>query len=77
MLSETMPLDLIIALGKATLPSPDFDGDGIVGISDFLLFAEVFGARVGQAGYDEKYDLDGNGEIGISDFLIFVESFGE
>ena len=75
--SETMPMDLNIALGKAIPPSPDFDGNGIVGISDFLLFAEAFGSREGQAQYDEKYDLDGNGEIGIPDFLIFVENFGK
>ena len=75
--AEVLPMDLNIALGKATPPSPDFDGNGVVGISDFLLFSEVFGSRVGQAQYDEKYDLDGNGVIGIPDFLIFVESFGE
>ena len=74
--AETMPLDLNIAL-RVAAPSPDFDGNGIVDIFDFLLFAEVFGARMGQAGYDEKYDLDGDGEIGIPDFLILVESFGE
>ena len=58
-------------------PSPDFDGNGVVGISDFLLFSEVFGSREGEAQYDAKYDLDGNGVIGIPDFLIFVESFGK
>ncbi len=75
--AETMPLDLNIALRVAVPPSPDFDGNGIVGISDFLLFAEVFGSRVGQAEYEEKYDLNGDGEIGIPDFLIFVENFGK
>ena len=74
--AEILPVDLNIALRVAVPPSSDFDGNGIVGISDFLLFAEAFGAREGQAQYDEKYDLDGNGEIGIPDFLIFVESFG-
>ena len=63
--------------GQPSVPSSDFDGNGIVGISDFLLFTEVFGSRAGQAEYDEKYDLDGDGEIGIPDFLIFMESFGE
>ena len=58
-------------------PSPDFDGNGTVDISDFLLFVDVFGSRRGQAQYDAKYDLDGNEEIGTGDFLIFVDSFGK
>ena len=58
-------------------PSPDFDSDGVVGFTDFLLFAGVFGSREGQESYDAKYDLDGNGEIGFSDFLIFVDNFGK
>ena len=55
----------------------DFDGDGAVGISDFLLFASHFGSAVGQANYDARYDLDGDGQIGIGDFLIFVQDFGQ
>ena len=55
----------------------DFDGDGTVGISDFLLFASHFGSAVGQANYDARYDLDGDGQIGIGDFLIFVQDFGQ
>ena len=61
---------------SATAPTPDFDGDGIVGVPDFLLFVDHFGLTQGDAGYDARYDLDGNGSIGISDFLIFVNSFG-
>ncbi|MCY3869947.1 MAG: Ig-like domain-containing protein, partial [Gemmatimonadetes bacterium] len=61
----------------ARSPTPDFDGNGTVGISDFLLFVDVFGTQVGQAGYESKYDLDGNGVIGIPDFLIFTDSFGK
>ena len=75
--AEVLPMDLNIALGKATPPSPDFDGNGIVDSSDYALFYPAFGSRVGQAEYDAKYDLDGNGVIGIPDFLIFVESFGK
>ena len=75
--AEVLPVDLNIALGKAIPLSSDFDGNGIVDSFDYALFYNAFGARVGQAGYEEKYDLDGDGEIGISDFLIFVESFGK
>ncbi len=55
----------------------DFDADGTIGLSDFLLFAHAFGLSQGDAGFDARFDLDGNGTIGLSDFLIFVESFGQ
>ena len=55
----------------------DFDGDGTVGISDFLLFASHFGSAVGDANYDTRYDLDGDGQIGVGDFLIFTQDFGQ
>ena len=54
----------------------DFDGDGTVGISDFLQFVEQFGFSQDDAGYEARFDLDGDGVIGIGDFLIFVNNFG-
>ena len=74
--SETITLTARVSLEVSTGPSPDFDGNGTVGISDFLQFVNHFGTSRGGAGYDAKYDLDGNDAIGISDFLIFVNSFG-
>ena len=56
--------------------SSDFDGDGMVGTADFLLFAYHFGSSLGDGTYQAKYDLDGNGVIGLSDVLIFVNNFG-
>ena len=58
-------------------PTSDFDGNGVVDVSDFLLFVNQFGLSQGTAGYDARFDLDGNGSIGISDFLIFVNAFGK
>ena len=58
-------------------PIPDFDGDGVVGVSDFLQFVEQFGLSQGDAGYDARFDLDGNDTIGIDDFLIFSKHFGK
>ena len=54
----------------------DFDGDGTVGFSDFLLFAGKFGLSQGEEDYDALFDLDGNGAIGFSDFVIFAGAFG-
>ena len=57
--------------------SPDFDGDGTVGFSDFVQFASRFGEQQGDAGFDSRFDLDGDGAIGFSDFLIFARNFGK
>ncbi len=68
----------VLAKGvTTTVPCPDFDGDGTVGLPDFLQFVNHFGTSRGGAGYDTRYDLDGNGAIGISDFLQFVNNFGK
>ncbi len=72
---KTVEVKLIGA--DVSFKSPDFDGNGVVGIADFLLFVNHFGLSEGDAGFDAKYDLDGNGIVGISDFLIFVEGFGK
>ena len=74
---ETVSLTARVELQAGSVtPSSDFDGDGSVSISDFLLFVNHFGLSRGDAGYDAKYDLDSNDGIGISDFLIFVNDFG-
>ena len=67
----------ITPLTPTSAPTPDFDGDGIVGIPDFLLFVDHFGLTQSDAGYDARYDLDENGTIGVGDFLIFVDAFGK
>ena len=75
--SETGMLTARVELQVSTAPCPDFDGDGTIGIGDFLIFVDVFGSRQGDEKYEARYDLDGNGEIGISDFLIFIQDFGK
>ena len=77
---NVVALAVLVCMGYAsanTTRSADFDGDGVVGIPDFLLFVEQFGSSRGDGTYQAKYDLDGNGVIGIPDFLIFVDSFGK
>ena len=58
-------------------PTPDFDGDGVVGFADFLLFVAQFGLSEDDEGYDVWFDLDGDGIIGFGDFLIFANAFGK
>ncbi len=59
------------------VPSPDFDGDGTVGFSDFVQFAGVFGSTPDDPMYQAKYDLDRDGTIGFPDFVIFARDFGK
>ena len=58
-------------------PTADFDGDGMVGFSDFLAFAGQFGAQRGDGTYQAKYDLSSDGNIDFADFLLFVNSYGQ
>ena len=74
--SEAVALSLSVALQVAAPPSPDFDGSGLVGFPDFVLFAGAFGYREGDEKYGGKYDLDRDGGIGFDDFEIFARSFG-
>ena len=73
---ESVEVKLISGTG-VSVANLDFDGDGAVGFTDFLLFTGKFGLSEGDAGFDAKYDLDGNGVVGFSDFLIFTQGFGK
>ena len=54
-----------------TLGTGDFDGNGRVDFTDFLLFAQAFGTN------DVTFDLTGDGTVGFEDFLIFAAAFGK
>ena len=49
----------------------DLDGDGVVGITDFLELLAAWGPNQGHPA-----DLDGDGTVGITDFLILLGSWG-
>ena len=74
---ELTTTNVITLNTTGTKPSPDFDGDGVVGIPDFLLFVDKFGLSQSDEEYEARFDLDGDGIIGIGDFLIFVDAFGK
>ena len=57
--------------------SADFDDDGQVTFSDFLLFAGAFGKQQDETGYASPFDLSPNGVVDFNDFLIFAEGFGK
>ena len=62
-------------LPGAVPKTSDFNGDGITDFSDFLLFAQHFGARRGEAEFDTGYDLNIDGAVTFWDFLLFADSF--
>lgn len=65
--------------GSIRVQSPtvgDFDGDGRVDFSDFLLFANHFGTSSADFGFDPRFDIDGSGQVGFEDFLVFASQFG-
>ncbi len=69
---------LVIRHAQTTVTvNADFDGDGDVGFSDFLLFVDAFGTSEGVPGYNAAADLDGDGAVAFSDFLIFANAFGK
>ena len=57
-------------------PTVDFDEDGEVGFSDFILFARGFGKTDQDAGFDARLDLNDNGEVDFQDFILFAQQFG-
>lgn len=73
---DPIQLRMSFSKEKPSLPG-DFDGDGIVNTSDFLIFVAAFGASRGEAAFDGELDLVPDGIIGIADFLAFIDQFGK
>ena len=54
------------ANGDETASLPDFDGDGTIGLGDFVKFAAKFGLSQDDVGYDAQFDLNDDAEVGFS-----------
>lgn len=76
------PLPILRFIRTGTPPTPvvvltaDFDNNGAVDFPDFIAFAQQFGKRSGDAGFDAVFDLDNNGAVDFSDFITFAQQFG-
>ncbi len=57
--------------GATPPPCGDTDGDGVVGIADFLAVLAAWGPCPGC-----REDLTGDGVVGIADFLLVLSSWG-
>lgn len=72
----TYQLQRVTVQGDTDASSSDFDQDGQVGFSDFILFVTFFGAQQTDPNYQARYDLDKSGYIGFTDFILFASVFG-
>ena len=54
----------------------DFDNDGVVGFTDFLIFLRSFGSQAGDQNHNPQTDFDGNGATNFSDFTSFSTHYG-
>src|SRR3972149_5326677 len=66
-------------LGLRVLVPGDFDGDGDVDLSDFLIFQQCFGGSnhppAPTCPGGASADLGGDGDVDLADFLIFQQNF--
>lgn len=51
--------------------------DSKVDLSDFFLFADVFGASATSANWNPAADFSGDGVVNLTDFFLFADDFGK
>jgi hypothetical protein len=56
---------------------PDYDGNGVVGLSDFNRMRLQFGKRSSDPAFDPNVDHNGDGVIGLPDFNVLRTYFGK
>jgi hypothetical protein len=61
----------------ASLGGSDYNSDGIVGYTDFILFASAFGSTSASAGFVSNFDLNGDGVVNNADFILFAVAFNQ
>jgi hypothetical protein len=55
----------------------DIDGDGVVDLTDFTLFAAAYNTSLGDPGYEPAADMDGDGVIDLTDFTLFAAVYNQ
>jgi subtilisin family serine protease len=73
---EFLPAPIVLQFATQISGPGDFDGDGRVQFSDFILFAGRYGMSRDDAGFEAKFDMDGSGRIGFEDFILFAGAYG-
>ncbi|TWU58011.1 endo-1,4-beta-xylanase [Rubripirellula reticaptiva] len=55
----------------------DVDGDGIVGVTDFIQFRNSYAKSPGQNGYNAGFSYDLDGLIGVAEYIRFRSTYGK
>ncbi|MEM2111557.1 MAG: dockerin type I domain-containing protein [Candidatus Bathyarchaeia archaeon] len=64
-----------VIIGVGLEKSSDFNGDGIVNISDVNIFARAWLSRAGSPYYNYRCDFNNDGVVNITDSMIFMSSW--
>ena len=67
---NTVPGEQFLTISVAACPG-DVDGDGTVGVTDFLALLAAWGPNPGHPA-----DLNGDGEVSVLDFLALLANWG-
>ena len=72
--TDDLSVNRVIHITEQPLAAPltkscDFNADGRLDFSDFLIFANAFGSA------DSRFDLDADGRVGFGDFLHFARIY--
>ena len=72
--TDDLSVNRVIHITEQPLAAPltkscDFNADGQIDFSDFLIFANAFGSA------DSRFDLDADGRVGFGDFLHFARIY--
>ena len=54
-----------------------FGTDNTVSFDDFFIFADNFGLKLGDEGYEPAFDLHPNSRVDFNDFFVFADNFGK
>lgn len=55
----------------------DGNGDGVIGLDDFLLLAASYETNSGDPGFDPDSDYDESGRVDLDDFLLLAAGYEE
>jgi len=65
----------IVGINAVLLPG-DLNGDNVVDLNDFSLFAAAFGSAPGASSWNPAADLNCDGVVDMNDFSLFAQDFG-
>ncbi len=68
---------VLIGGSGPAVPNGDFDGDGIVGFTDFISFAMAYSTVKGDPTYSASYDMNQDDKIDFTDFVMFAQVYGK